>query len=224
MELSAALAGEHSRGIGLRPEEQVFDAVVGGVVQVCGAAEFVGVRRQGPREIRDVRAVPVDLEPWVQHGVVPIGSDVDQSVAVLELLGVAPLLQFEDDVRRHPCLGVSPGEHDIGPLTRQGQLVLEQHLDIAQPGVEKVIPQHGDAASPGLHLTPRRTRTRPERQLLSQVLGEVGFGPRQVPSGRTIQIHEQIPRQHEDSCGWGSVLKGSPSGRDDPGRVWHTGP
>ncbi len=60
--------------------------------------------------------------------------------------GVAPLLQFDDDVRRRTGLWVPPREYDVGTLAGQRKAVFEHHLYVAQPGIEQVLRQNRQTA------------------------------------------------------------------------------
>ncbi|WP_406064162.1 hypothetical protein [Micromonospora sp. NBC_00860] len=64
-------------------------------------------------------------------------------------LGVGPLLQLDDDVGIVGRPGVHTGKHHVHPLAGQRQLVLDQHLHLAQTRVGEILPQHRQAVRPG---------------------------------------------------------------------------
>lgn len=74
--------------------------------------------------------------------------DKDEGVAVLEAFRVTPLLELDDEVRGAAGDRVTTGEDDVGTLARQWQLVLEEHLHVAQASSHQVRAQGGDAALP----------------------------------------------------------------------------
>ena len=44
--------------------------------------------------------------------------------------------------------GMPPGQDDVDPLAAQRQLVLEQHLDLVEAGLQQVVGEHAQARVP----------------------------------------------------------------------------
>jgi len=129
VELPATLAGEHP-GLGRRGNgPQVRDRPVGRVVQVGDARERIGLVGQDRDEVGEIARVPGDLQRRVQHRAVPGAIDVDQGGAVLPAPRRAPLLELDDHVRRRARARVGASQDHVGPLGREREPVLGEHLD-----------------------------------------------------------------------------------------------
>ena len=131
-EVTTSLSGEEAAaGPGWQGEE-IGDAVVGGVVEVCRAADCRRTLGDRCGEVDEVVHVALHLQRWVGHRTAVAGHD-DEPVVVLEGMGLGPLLEFHHHVGG---LTVVPdaGEHDIGTLARQGEAVLDEHLHPAESG------------------------------------------------------------------------------------------
>ena len=99
---------------------------------------------------------------------------------------------------------VLAGEDDVRAFAGEGELVLDQHLDVAEAGVDEVCPEAGDAALPGPALGGGRGVPGRDRHLLRQVVRELCLGRRQPLRGRAEQEHGQdSPEQHEVRAGGG---------------------
>ena len=87
--------------------------------------------------------------------------DYDEPFAVFVQLGLAPLLEFHDHVRVPASAPVNPRQHYISPPAGERKLVFNQHLNIAEAGIQEVVRQYREAAPPGL---PLRFGRRPPRR------------------------------------------------------------
>jgi hypothetical protein len=84
----------------------------------------------------------------MENRVPTVSLDVTEIVGVLVTFGLAPLLELDENVRRCAGLGMHSCEERIDPLARQRQLELGQHLDLTQPGITKIVSEHGEASLP----------------------------------------------------------------------------
>ncbi|MGO0575492.1 hypothetical protein [Ornithinimicrobium panacihumi] len=84
-----------------------------------------------------------------------------------------------------------PGEDDVGALAGERQLVLHEHLDVAEPGVDEVGAQPGEAALPRATLGGGGRPAGGDGHLLRDVLGELRLGDGQSLHGRSEQEHRQ---------------------------------
>jgi hypothetical protein len=79
----------------------------------------------------------------------------------------APLFQLNYDERRVAGLGMLSAQHRVRSTAGEGQLVLEQNLDLVQPGVEQIVHLDPEAALPGTNLSEVGPATVGERKLLT---------------------------------------------------------
>ena len=70
---------------------------------------------------------------------------------------------------------VLPDEDDVGALARERQLVLDQHLDVAESGGHQIRPEGGDAALPGPVLAGGWLAAGAKGHLLGKEVGKVGL-------------------------------------------------
>ena len=124
-------------------------------MQVGDARQLVRLVRQGGGEVGQVGAVARNLKSGMEHASAAVRADADQRIAVVERLRVAPLLQLDDDVRRLAGAWMATGQHDIRTLAGERELVLQDHFDVDQAGINKVGPQPREAARPGAPLSRR---------------------------------------------------------------------
>ena len=68
-----------------------------------------------------------------------------------------------------------PDEHDVGALARERQLVLDEHLDVTEPGGHQVRPQGRDAALPGPVLAGGGCAAGTKGHPLGEEVGKVGL-------------------------------------------------
>ena len=155
-ELPAPLAGEQPAVLVLE-REQGGDALICGVVQV-GDARQVHVLGDRAEEVSHVSAVAPDLLAGVQPCAAASGYDADVG-RPLEQLGLAPLLELDNDVRVPACSRVEPAQDDVGALAREREAVLEQDLDLVEAGLDQVSRQDVEAALPRADLSRGRTLT-----------------------------------------------------------------
>ena len=148
LELTAALAREEPAVVVARQPEEVSDTVIRGVVEVRGACDRLGVVREAHGEAEQVVAVVTDLQRGVRDRPLAVLLDPDQHVAVLEPVGVTPLLELDDEVGRAARDRVLASQDDVGPLAREGKLVLEEHLDVVEAGGDQVRAQSRQAPLP----------------------------------------------------------------------------
>ncbi len=206
-ELGAALPGEQAPPLVLGQCVQVGDALVRRVVQVGHSGEGVVEVRQSRGEVRQVPAVATNLLARVQALPTRARHQADVRGAG-QHLRPAPLLELDDDVGRRPGLRVHPAEHGVGALARQGELVLDQDLDLVQTGLHEVGGQDVQAAFPRQHLAGRRRAHEPVPVLLGQDRhqGTVQRSRAQVRDRGAEQSHEHPEqRQAIPPCGWGLV-------------------
>jgi hypothetical protein len=98
LELTAPLTSENAtEGVPLKSEE-IGDAAIRGVVQVGYARERRWRVGEDGREIKHVVAVVPYLKRRVRDWVLAVLLDSDEGVAVLELFGVTPLFELDDEV------------------------------------------------------------------------------------------------------------------------------
>jgi hypothetical protein len=167
-ELAAVAAGEEPAELVLRVVVELADLDVRGVVQVGGAGQHVGRPVERGGEVEEVLAVGAHLGHRVQDRTAAVRGLKDEFGVVLEEFGAGPLLQLEDDVGRAVSAGVAPGEDDVDPLAAQGELVLDEHLDLVQAGLQQVVGQDAQARVPGPHLGGGSAALHLERHLLGQ--------------------------------------------------------
>lgn len=121
-------------------------------------------------EISEVAAIALDLSYRVQSRVSTEAVDDDQFRIAFPRCSGTPLLEFNDDIRRRAGLWVPARQDSVRPLGRQRQLVLQQHLDVAQTGLKEHIRQAGQASLPRTDLRRRRAVSGPVQHLLEQHL------------------------------------------------------
>ena len=183
-------------------------------MEVRGAAHRPRKVVQGPREVDEVLAVAPHLRNRVQDRPVAVRRQCDQARLVLPATSRAPLLELDDEVRRRSGLRVLAGQHDIDALAAQGEGMLDEHLDPAEAGAEKVLGQHRQAAVPAVQLGVRG----PPAHGVAHLLGDADAqGALRGERGETSSVGAQqrqdlTPGQHEriravGDMSWG----GSPS-------------
>ncbi|WP_395100635.1 hypothetical protein ACGRHW_40880 [Streptomyces noursei] len=124
-----------------------------GVVEVGHAGHCVGFRVQHCGEVLQVLAVAPYLGDRMQEGPVVVADPWQAEVlGVGQGPGVGPLLELDDDVGRLGRVGVPAGQHHVGPQAGQGQLVLDQYLNMLQSGFVQHAGQGGQAVTPGPYL------------------------------------------------------------------------
>src|SRR5579859_259456 len=120
--------------------------------------------------------------------------DQHQLLVVLEEFGVAPLLEFHHHVRVLARAAVQPGQHHVGPLAGERQLVLDEHLYLAQPRLDEIGGEYGQAALPGPAFGRGGDDTSGHAQMLSQHLAEVLLNWRgECPGSPTEDRHRPTP-------------------------------
>jgi hypothetical protein len=148
-------------------------------MQIGSASHHVRGPVQRGDEVPQVLAVRADLSHRVEDGPAPVGRLEDELGVVLEQLGVRPLLQLEDDVRRAVPPGMLSGQDNVDALAAEGKLVLQQRLDVLQPGLKQVGCQDAQARVPGAHLRGGGATLHLERHLLGEDSAQAA-GRRQV--------------------------------------------
>ncbi|MEV0794590.1 hypothetical protein [Kribbella sp. NPDC050459] len=124
-------------------------------------------------EVGQVLAVPPHLRDRVQTRRVRVPVDQDELPVLVPGGRPTPLLEFDDDVRRSACAWMAARKHDIGALRRQREVVFDEHLDLAEPGLLEVLSQHRQTPLPRPDLCRRRPATGMEVHLLSDPQGEL---------------------------------------------------
>jgi hypothetical protein len=147
---SSAL-GKQPGSLGRGQSEEVVHIEIGRVVEVGDAAYRAAVPVQGSREVGDVIAITLHLEERMLQEAMH-SLDHDQPFVVFVQLGLAPLLELDNDVRILAGPPVHAREHDVGPLAGERKLVFDQHLDLAETGLDEVMSQYREAALPGFAL------------------------------------------------------------------------
>jgi hypothetical protein len=117
----------------LRKGAQRADSELGRVVQVGDTGDRIRGVFQGPGEVREERTVATNLLHGMQHGMATVGVHIAKVIRVLERLGLTPLLEFHQDVRRVARFRVDPRKQRIDSFAREWQLELSQHLNLAEP-------------------------------------------------------------------------------------------
>jgi len=209
-ELRPTLAGEDSGHVVGRAKKQVGDAGVGGVVQICLPAEVVVVRGEERREIGEVLAIARHLQARMEVPTATVGRNGHQGVALLEPRRLAPLLQLDHDVRRVTCAWVHTCEYDVGTTARQRQLVFEEHLDVVEARVAKILDERGQAGRPRFLLARAWPPVRLHCHLLRQEVDERVLDRRIPPYRSAVKMQEQPPGSTKP-CGGGMFLHESPS-------------
>ncbi len=107
----------------------------------------------------------------------------------------------------------------------QRKVILDQHLDIPEAGINKVPRQDRKAALPGSLLGGRSTTASSVEHLLQQLLRQrLRRHSANTCSGRPDERHVESPRQHEHSRAGGGISVaardscGSPSDRGNRAR------
>ncbi|USC17295.1 hypothetical protein KZJ41_10700 [Rhodococcus sp. 11-3] len=85
-------------------------------------------------------------------------------------LGRRPLFQFNDDVRDRSGDRMRTGEHDVGTLRSEREMVLDQHLDIAKAGIDQILRENRQASAPRLLLGLTWAAAGVKQHLLQQLL------------------------------------------------------
>lgn len=206
-ELAPALPGEQLPVVVALDLAQPGHAELGGVVEEGHAADTLRATAQRSVEVDEVLAVPTYLLDGVQDGV-GVGVDVAERGVVLVRLRLAPLLEFDDHVRRVPRARMYSGEDRVGALAVERQRVLEHDLHVPETGVVQRGGQTGMLRSqertsevPGRYpcrWTNRSVRCRNSE--LSSALTATDFA-----DARNNKDFPQAARN--DSCGWGHVLR-----------------
>lgn len=119
-------------------------------------------------------AVPLHLRQGMAELAVE-SLDQHEMVVVLEQVRLAPLLELDHDVGVLTCPRVDTGEYDVRSLAGEGKLVLDEHLDLAEPRLDEVPRQHGHAPRPGVPLGRGRKSARGRLEMIGQHAGELSF-------------------------------------------------
>ncbi len=175
-ERPASRLGEQARPVVLDGVVEIGDVSPGGVVQVRDGVQGVGLLGQFHKEPIDVVGVALGLQGRVQLGFPRHVVDQHAARILVPHLGVAPLLQFDHHVRVAAGAPIDPREHHVRALTGQRQLVLDEHLDLAQPRLGEVLGEDREAAFPGPHLGRGDRDPVPHLQLLGEDLREPLLG------------------------------------------------
>jgi hypothetical protein len=142
----------------------------GRVVQIRRAGNGVLIAAQGAGEVDDVRAVVPDLPHGMRLRPAGLAVDLNEIWIVLPPVGRRPLLELDNHVGRQLRVRVDAGEDNIGALRGQRQLILDEHLDVAQTGIHEVLREHGKATFPRPHLSRCRASAGLIKDLLEQPL------------------------------------------------------
>ncbi|MET9314627.1 hypothetical protein ABZX12_22680 [Kribbella sp. NPDC003505] len=173
-ELATTCAGEELLLPVLWVAVEVSDVCFGHrVVQIRRTRDSVRLTVEELRKVGQVLAVPPHLRDRVQTRRVWVPVDQDELPVLVPGGRPAPLLEFDDDVRRSTRPRVTTREHDIGALRRQREVVFDQHLDLAELGLLEVLSQHRQTPLPRPDLCRPRPTTGMEVHLLSDPQGEL---------------------------------------------------
>ncbi|MFD2348673.1 hypothetical protein ACFSTC_03570 [Nonomuraea ferruginea] len=115
-ELAAARLAEEPGAFVLDLVIEIMDVQVAGVVQVGHPTYRVPVLVQGSDEVGQVFAVATHLHHRVKLGPLPHAGHQDELGVLLVQLGLAPLLELDDQVGVGPRAPVTSGEDDVRPL------------------------------------------------------------------------------------------------------------
>ena len=177
-------------------------------MQVRGPDDRLRLRLQNLGEVTHVVHVVLDLPARMQQRPRSVGIDGHKLMVVGIGLRPAPLLQFDDQVRRRPGLRVVARDDHVGAFAAQRKAMFNEHLDVGQACLSQIRHQHRQGRLPGTHLAGRRHVPDVDRELLGQsrhrmIVEEL----RQQQLRRRPKQRHQNPRAARNgSCGWGSVL------------------
>jgi hypothetical protein len=173
---------------------EVRDVGLRGVMQVGDTVQGVRAVLQDAHVAAQVVAVALGLENRMELRAAAHVPDEHQLRIGLEKLGVAPLLQLDHQVRVTAGAAVLPGQHHIGALAGQGQLVFDEHLDLAQPSLHEILGQDGEAAVPGPAFGGRHREAGGHAHVLGQLFAEPLLHRRgKHPGSPTEDRHRPTP-------------------------------
>jgi hypothetical protein len=135
------------------------DVRLPGVVQVGHTGYGIGGVLQPADEVDEELAVAANLRDRVQHH--PAGGTCGHAefrVAV-DNAGARPLFELHDDVGNRLTDRMPTGQYYVSAQTRQRELVLDEHLDIAEIGVDQVLREDRKTRRPRLLLAAPRLVT-----------------------------------------------------------------
>ncbi|GIJ80415.1 hypothetical protein Xph01_48470 [Micromonospora phaseoli] len=128
--------------------KQIGNIPIDGIVQVRGAVQWVPLAAKDTKEVREVLTVVADLHTGVQSRSTRVLYG-DQGVGLFVRSRVGPLFQLNNQVGIAPATGIDPGQHSVYPPAGQRQLILDQHLHLAEAGVGEILGQYRQATAPG---------------------------------------------------------------------------
>ncbi len=146
LEGSTVSSGEQSAGRTLWVATQRLLHGGARIVQVRRAGHRVGLVMEDLGEVSQVVAVVTDLGDGMKPRTTRGTCDGHQLAGLVVESGIAPLLQFDDDVGRVTGPGMSAGEDHVGALAGQREAVLQHDLHVPEPGVQKILGQDGQTA------------------------------------------------------------------------------
>ncbi|WP_260614702.1 hypothetical protein [Microbispora sp. KK1-11] len=97
-------------------------------------------------EIGHVIAIGAYLEGWVEYGEFGYAGNDNEIRITFVKTSAPPMLKFDDHIGVVTRGAVDAGEDYIGPLTRGRQLVLDQHLYVAEVGFDQITGQQSQSA------------------------------------------------------------------------------
>lgn len=160
--------GEQSPTLRLWVTAETQSNVRRGVVQAGGAGDRVALIVQRAGEVNEVVAVPLDLCDGMKSRPAKRARHAHQFARQVVGRRITPLLEFDHDVGRCAGARVPPCQNDIGTFAGERELVLEQHLDVVQSGVNQILGEDRQAAGPGSRLCGRGPAARSVAQRLRQ--------------------------------------------------------
>jgi len=78
------------------------------------------------------------------------------------------LLQLDNNVGSFTSCRVNTGQHHVGTLRGERQVILDQHLDILESRCDELGRERGQAAPPGRLLCERSAPTSTDQHLFKQ--------------------------------------------------------
>jgi hypothetical protein len=137
-EVGATTRSEQPASLVLSKAEQVRDIPVIRVVEVRDPANGTWCVIEDLKEVDEVLAIALDLQPWMKSRTTRDAVNLDQLVVAFEPLRPRPLLQFDDDEGVFPGRAIDSREDHVGPLAGERQAVLHEHLHMTEARMEQI--------------------------------------------------------------------------------------
>ena len=176
-------------------------------MQVGHTGQRIRLVRQHAREVEEVFAVTSHLDHRMQPRTTGNTGYIKDFRIAFERIRGRPLLQFDNDIGGFPGLRMCSSKDNIGSLRGQRKVILDQHLDITEAGINKVPRQDRKTSLPRSLFGRRSTTASAVKHLLQQLLHQrLRRHPTNACSGRPDERHVDFPKAaRTQSCGWGHV-------------------